>query len=175
MANSVRVSKLIYNAGMYWYILVYTSIYYKLYIQYKLVQVYTSILEVYPYSYVLFTGFRGTHRDVPPEVETQTGQKQDKGDPNPCPEDDADLMRPDAEEMEEAITNFMDDMMKQEHGCFRHIHTFLSKLPVHVHTKCRDMTHEIAIEGGFLQDMSEDERKRFTPTKLMLYKHALEY
>ncbi len=55
----------------------------------------------------------------------------------------ADLMRPDAEKMEEAITNFMDDMEKQEHGCFSHIHTFLSKLPVPVHTKCRAMSHEI--------------------------------
>ena len=37
------------------------------------------------------------------------------------------------------------------------------------------MTHEIAIKGGFLPDMSEDERERFTPLELMLYKHALEY
>ncbi len=34
---------------------------------------------------------------------------------------------------------------------------------------------ETAIEGGFLPDMSEDDRKRFTPSELMLYKHALEY
>ncbi len=44
------------------------------------------------------------------------------------------LMRPDAEQMEAAITNFMDDMEKQEHGGFTHVHTFLSKLPVPVHT-----------------------------------------
>ncbi len=36
------------------------------------------------------------------------------------------------------------------------------------------MTHEIAIEGRFLQDMLEDERKRFTPSELMLYTHVLE-
>ncbi len=46
-------------------------------------------------SYVLDTGFRGTNRDVQPVVET--GQIEDEGDPNPCPEDDADLIRPDAE------------------------------------------------------------------------------
>ncbi len=69
----------------------------------------------------------------------------------------------------------MDDMEKQEHGCFTHIHTFLSKLPVPVHTKCRAMSHETAIEGGFQPDMSEDDRQRFTPLELMLYKHALEY
>ena len=85
----------------------------------------------------MFTGFRGTHRDVPPAVVTQKDLVEDEGGPNPCPEDDADLMRPDAEQMEAAMTNFMDDMEKQEHGGFTHLHTFLSKLPVPVHTKCR--------------------------------------
>ena len=126
-------------------------------------------------SYVLFTCFRCTHQDVPPGEETQKGLGDDEGDHNPCPEDDADLIRPDAEQMEAAITNFMDYMEKQEHGGFTHIHTFLSKLPVPVHTECRCVSHDNAIEGGFLPDMSEDDRKRFTPSELMLYKHALEY
>ena len=56
-------------------------------------------------------------------------------------------MRPDAEQMEEAIGNFMHDMEKEEHGGFTHIHTLLSKLPVPVHTDCRVMSHETAIEG----------------------------
>ncbi len=54
---------------------------------------------------MLYKGFCGTHRDVR-GVETQTGHEEDEGDPNPYPEDDADLMRPDSEEMEEAISNF---------------------------------------------------------------------
>ncbi len=69
------------------------------------------------------------------------GHEEDEGDPNPCPEDEADRMRPDAEQMEGAISNFMDDMEKQEHGGFTHIHTFLSKLPLPLHTKCRAMSH----------------------------------
>ncbi len=97
--------------------------------------------------YVLFTCFCGTHQDVPPGEETQRGLGDDEGDHNPCPEDDADLIRPDAEQMEVAITNFMDDMEKQEHGGFTHIHTFLSKLPVPVHTECRSMSQDTAIEG----------------------------
>jgi hypothetical protein len=48
-------------------------------------------------------------------VETQTGHEDDEGDHNPCPEDDADLMRPDAKQMEAAISNFMNGMEKQEH------------------------------------------------------------
>ena len=37
------------------------------------------------------------------------------------------------------------------------------------------MTHTEALEGGFLPAMDEEEQKRFTPTELILYKHALEY
>ncbi len=37
------------------------------------------------------------------------------------------------------------------------------------------MTHTDALEGGFLPSMSEEEQKRFTPSELLLYKHALEY
>jgi hypothetical protein len=57
----------------------------------------------------------------------------------------------------------MDGMEKQEHGCFKQIHTFLSKLPVPVPvpTKCSAMTHAVAIEGRFLPDMLKDEQKRF--------------
>ncbi len=86
-------------------------------------------------------------------METQNGHDEDEGGPNPCPEDDADLMRPDAEQMEdlEAIGNFMDDMEKQEHGCFTHIHTFLSKLPVPLHTKCRAMSHAPMEDAGVIK------------------------
>jgi hypothetical protein len=32
-----------------------------------------------------------------------------------------------------------------------------------------------AIEGQFLPNMTEEEQKRFTPSELLLYKHAIEY
>ncbi len=112
------------------------------------------------------TEFRGTHRDVPPVVEG--GQVEDEGDHNPCPQDEADFIRPDAEEMEEAISKLMDGIEKQKCGVFNHIHTFLSKLPVPQHAKRHVMTHAVAIEGCFLPIMSEDEQKRFTPSELML-------
>ena len=35
--------------------------------------------------------------------------------------------------------------------------------------------HKDALEGGFLPSMTEEEQKRFTPSELLLYKHALEY
>jgi hypothetical protein len=37
------------------------------------------------------------------------------------------------------------------------------------------MAHKDAVEGGFLPSMTEEEQKRFTPSELLLYKHALEY
>jgi hypothetical protein len=37
------------------------------------------------------------------------------------------------------------------------------------------MTHAQAIEAQFLPKMAEEEQKRFTPSELLLYKHALEY
>ncbi len=37
------------------------------------------------------------------------------------------------------------------------------------------MTHAEALEGRYLPNMSEEEQKRFTPSELILYKHALEY
>jgi hypothetical protein len=37
------------------------------------------------------------------------------------------------------------------------------------------MPHADAMEGNFLPSMTEDEQKRFTPSELLLYKHAVEY
>ena len=54
---------------------------------------------VYASSKLVFTGFCGSHRDLPPAVETQNDYVEHEGDPNPCPEDDADLIRPDAEKL----------------------------------------------------------------------------
>jgi hypothetical protein len=46
---------------------------------------------------------------------------------------------------------------------------------VPVQKETRSITHSEAIEADFLQNMSEEEQKRFTPSELILYKHALEY
>ena len=77
--------------------------------------------------------------------------------------------------MEEVICKFLDGLEGQEHSGFKNVHSFLAKLPVPVTKKSRSMTHAQALEGGFLQEMDEEELKRFTPTELILYKHAKEY
>ena len=37
------------------------------------------------------------------------------------------------------------------------------------------MTHAEALDGMFLPDLDEEQRKRFTPSELIIYKHAQDY
>ena len=77
--------------------------------------------------------------------------------------------------MEEAIGQFMDGLEAQENCGFNDLHSLLGRLPVPTVMPSHPMTHKDALEGGFLQSMTEEEQKRFTPSELLLYKHALEY
>jgi len=99
---------------------------------------------------------------MPPPSADQASMED--GDPNPCPEDEEFFQcRPDAADMEEAIGKFMEGMEKQEHTGYSTLHKLLQGLPAE------------AFEGGFLRDLDEDEKKRFTPSELLLYKVAVEY
>ena len=138
--------------GMYWYILVCTD---------------------------HVTGFRGKHRDAAmleepgPSVESENGHED--GDPSPCPEDEEFFLRPDAGAMDEAIGKFLDGLDGQERSGFQELHRFLETLPVPATKETSSMTHAEAIVGRFLPDMDDEQRKRFTPTEIIMYKHALEY
>jgi hypothetical protein len=77
--------------------------------------------------------------------------------------------------MEEAITKFLDGMEGQERSGFKELHRFLGRLPLPIAKGDRAMLHSEALEGGFIPKMDEEEQKRFTPSELLLYKHALEY
>ena len=105
---------------------------------------------------------------VDPEMEPE-------GDPKGGPDIDELFDRSDAASMEGAINKFMEGLEGQERSGFPQIHRLLSLLPVPVQKKTRIMTHAEAIEGQFLPNMTEEEQKRFTPSELVLYKHALEY
>ena len=74
-----------------------------------------------------------------------------------------------------AINKFLDGIEGQECSGFKDIHRFLNHLPVPAGTETRSMPHADARDGNFLPSMTEDEQKRFTPSELLLYKHALEY
>ena len=90
-------------------------------------------------------------------------------------EDDEFFHAPDAQSKEEAINKFLDGIEGQECSGFKDIHRFLNHLPVPAGTETRSMPHADARDGNFLPSMTEDEQKRFTPSELLLYKHALEY
>ncbi len=53
--------------------------------------------------------------------------------------------------------------------------TSCCRLPVPEEKDSDSMTQAEAFQGGFLRELDEDEKKRFTPSELLLYKHALEY
>jgi hypothetical protein len=102
--------------------------------------------------------------------------REDEDGGSPCPEDgDFFDARPNAAETEEAIFKFISGLECQERSCFDRLHTLLSKLPVPVATTGCKMSHAAALEGGFLPKMNEEQQKRFTPSELLLYKHAVEY
>jgi hypothetical protein len=77
--------------------------------------------------------------------------------------------------MEKVISKFMDGMEAQERCGFKELHQLLARLPVPTVKASQAMTRKDALEGGFLPSMTEEEQKRFTPSELLLYKHALEY
>jgi hypothetical protein len=145
-----------------------------------------SLLQTSIYKFVLdlycteacLTGFRGARRDENmrmPDVQPMHADAE-HGNQDPCQEDEEFFeSRPDAATMEEAIGKFMDGMEAQERGGFKELHSLLARLPVPTVKASQAMTHKDALEGGFLPSMTEEEQKRFTPSELLLYKHALEY
>ena len=126
---------------------------------------------------VVPTGFRGQHRDgVWSDLPLPSSAREDEDEGSPCPEDgDFFYARPDATETEEAISMFISGLECQEQSCFERLHTLLSNLPVPGTTTGNKMSHAAALEGGFLPIMDEEQQKRFTPSELLLYKHAVEY
>jgi hypothetical protein len=88
----------------------------------------------------------------------------DEGGDNPCIEDKEFFQgRPDADDMEEAITKFLDG---QERSGFKDRHRFLGSLslPLPIVKGDSGMSHSEALEGGFIPKMDEEEeQKRFTP------------
>jgi hypothetical protein len=113
---------------------------------------------------------------IPSDIPQPSSARQDEERGSPCPEDgDFFYARPDSAETEEAISKFISGLECQEQSCLARLHTLLSKLPVPVATTGSKMSHAATLEGGFLPNMDEEQQKRFTPSELLLYKHAMEY
>jgi hypothetical protein len=134
---------------------------------------------MYMVSPVVSTGLRGRQRDADAgkrDIPLPSASLDDVDGGNPCPEDgDFFDARPDAEDTEEAINKFLEGLESQEEAGFDRLHSLLSKLPVPVAAHGSNMSHAEALEGGFLPKMDEEQQKRFTPSELLLYRHAVEY
>ena len=102
-------------------------------------------------------------------------QEPEEGDPSPCPEDEEFFVRPDLAATEEAIDKFLDGLEYQERRGFEEMHRFLSTLPVPTPQESKGMTHAEALDGKFLPYLDEEQRKRFTQTELIMYKHAQDF
>ena len=89
------------NTGVYH---VYTS-------TYRYILVYTSTYWYIPVCICIYCNYILSIQDsvghiIMYNLLVDTEQEQDKGDPNLCPEDEDDFLRPDTEGMEGAISKF---------------------------------------------------------------------
>ncbi len=69
----------------------------------------------------------------------------------------------------------MDGLEGQERRGFEEIYSFIATLPVSAPKESREITHAEALKGMFLPYLDEDQRKRFTPTQLIMYRHAQDF
>ena len=83
--------------------------------------------------------------------------------------------RPDKEEMDEAIENFLSRLEKQEERGFRDLRTLLSEQPLPQPAAGRSLSVSEAIKAGFLPKAEEDVVDMFTPSELQLYRHAQDH
>jgi hypothetical protein len=76
-------------------------------------------------------------------------------DPHPCEEDEEFFnSRPNQEEMEHAISKFLDGMPAVELKHYEQLHKHRARLPVPDAKKISVMTHSEAVEGGLSKTMS---------------------
>jgi hypothetical protein len=98
-------------------------------------------------------------------------QEPEEGDPCPYPEDEEFFVRPDVAAMEEAIGKFLDGLGPGAQG-------FSGNAPIPRNSPgaySTGMTHAEALEGKFLPDLDEEQMKRLTPSKLIMYRHAQDF
>jgi hypothetical protein len=67
--------------------------------------------------------------------------------------------RSDADDMEEAITQFLDGLEEQERRGFKGLHRFIGRLSLPLEKESRGISHSEALKGGFLPAMDAEEQK----------------
>ena len=75
------------------------------------------------------TGFRGSHRDDAMQAPAPAHTSCEDGDPRPCAEDEEFFeSRPDAADMDEAVSKFMEGMEREECTGYNALHKLLQTL-----------------------------------------------
>ena len=117
---------------------------------------------------MVYAVFCDARRDIqdPPLAQSDLGTAPD-------PQDEEHMeARPDQEEMEEAINNFL--LLKQEKKGFKDLATILSLLPKPAQGSVCSMSVADAVEAGFLPSLDKDHADMFT-SEFRLYRHAQDH
>ena len=115
-------------------------------------------------------GFRDARRDIQDPPPGQGARSA----PDPHDEENMDA-RPDQEEIEEAIKNFLQQLEQQEKKGFKDLASVLSLLPKPGNGSVRSISVAEAIEAGFLPAVDQAHGDMFTPSELRLYRHAQDH
>ena len=83
--------------------------------------------------------------------------------------------RLDQEEMGQAINKFLQWLEKQEKMGFKDLAALLSHLPKTAQGSARSMSVVKAMETGFLPALDENQADIFTPSELLLFRHARDH
>ena len=83
--------------------------------------------------------------------------------------------RPDKDEQDAAIAEFLKRLEAQEGDQYAGLHRALSRLPVPGQVDPKAHSVNVAIEAGMLPRMDEEEARRFTPSEVLLYQHAQDH
>ena len=81
-------------------------------------------------------------------------------------------VRPDQEEMEQAINKFLQRLEKQEKRGFKDLATLLSHLTKPAQGSARSISVAKAMEAGFLPALDKDQAYMFTQLEFLLYLHT---
>ena len=121
---------------------------------------------------MVYACFRDARRDVRDPPKAQSG----RASPDPHDEEYLDA-RPDQDEMEDAINQFLVQLEKQEKKGFRvkDMASVLSQLPKPAQGSVSSISVADAIEAGFLPALDKDQATMFTPSELHLYRHAQDH
>ena len=119
---------------------------------------------------MVYVGFRDARRDIRDSPEAQSA----RASPDPHDEEYMEAS-PDQEEMEDAINKFLVQLEKQERNGFKDLASVLSQLPKPAQGSATSLSLADAIEAGFLPALDKDQADMFTPSELLLYRHAQDH